>query len=111
MQERINFEPLYDRILVRRVEQASPKAGGIIITDATKEKPLEGMVLAVGRGRRNDAGEFSEATALLVKAGDAVLFGKYAGTEIKIGGEALLIMREEEVLGIQHPFMDAGEIG
>jgi chaperonin GroES len=99
MDQVINFEPLYDRILVRRVEEARQK-GGVIIPDANKEVPLEGIVLACGLGKRNDAGEFTAAGKLLVKVGDQVFFGKYAGTEVKIDGEDLLIMREEEVLGI-----------
>ncbi len=96
----IEFEPLYDRILVRRTEEAATPTGGIIIPDAAKEKPLEGLVLAAGQGKRNEAGEFTAAGALVVKPGDTVLFGKYAGAEIKLDGEELLIMREEEVLGV-----------
>jgi chaperonin GroES len=88
--------PLHDRILVRRVEEAETVRGGIIIPDSAKEKPQEGIVVAVGKGKR----EKGELIALDVKEGDRILFGKYAGTEIKIEGEELLIMREEEVLGV-----------
>ena len=91
------FTPLHDRILVRRVEEAETVRGGIIIPDSAKEKPQEGEVIAVGKGKSNDEGK---VFPLDVKAGDSVLFGKYSGTEIKIDGEEFLIMREEEVLGI-----------
>jgi chaperonin GroES len=89
--------PLHDRILVRRVEEAETSRGGIIIPDSAKDKPQEGEVIAVGKGKSNDEGK---VFPLAVKAGDRILFGKYAGTEIKIDGEEFLIMREEEVLGI-----------
>ncbi|HLI63661.1 MAG TPA: co-chaperone GroES [Terriglobales bacterium] len=89
--------PLHDRIVVRRVEEAETTRGGIIIPDSAKDKPQEGEVIAVGRGKTNDEGK---VFPLDVKAGDRILFGKYAGTEIKIDGEDFLIMREEEVLGI-----------
>jgi len=89
--------PLHDRIVVRRVEEAETTRGGIIIPDSAKDKPQEGEVIAVGRGKTNDKGE---TFPLDVKEGDRILFGKYAGTEIKIDGEDFLIMREEEVLGI-----------
>ena len=89
--------PLYDRIVVRRVEEAQTTRGGIIIPDSAKDKPQEGEVVAVGKGKQNEKGE---VTPLQVKAGNRILFGKYAGTEIKIDGEDFLIMREEEVLGI-----------
>ena len=91
------FTPLHDRILVRRVEEAETARGGIIIPDTAKEKPQEGVVLAVGKGKSNDKGE---TFPLAVKEGDRVLFGKYAGTEITFDNEQLLIMREEEILGI-----------
>ena len=92
------FTPLHDRILVRRVEEGETVVlGGIIIPDSAKEKPQEGKVIAAGKGKSNDDGK---VFPLDVKAGDSVLFGKYSGTEIKIGGEEFLIMREEEVLGI-----------
>ena len=89
--------PLHDRIVVRRVEEAETTRGGIIIPDSAKDKPQEGEVIAVGKGKSNEEGKVHP---LEVKAGDRILFGKYAGTEIKIDGEELLIMREEEVLGI-----------
>ena len=89
--------PLHDRIVVRRVEEAETTRGGIIIPDSAKDKPQEGEVIAAGRGKTNDEGKIRP---LEVKAGDRILFGKYAGTEIKIDGEDFLIMREEEVLGI-----------
>ena len=91
------FRPLHDRVVVRRVEQDSKTKGGIIIPDTAKEKPQEGEVIAVGPGALDDAGK---RVALDVKAGDRVLFGKYSGSEIKIDGEELLIMREDEILGI-----------
>ena len=89
--------PLHDRILVRRIDEGETVRGGIIIPDSAKEKPQEGVVVAVGRGKSNDKGE---VFPLAVKEGDRILFGKYAGTEIKIDNEEFLIMREEEVLGI-----------
>jgi len=89
--------PLHDRLLVRRVEESETTRGGIIIPDSAKDKPQEGEVITVGKGKSNDEGK---VFPLDVKAGDRILFGKYAGTEIKIDGEELLIMREEEVLGI-----------
>jgi chaperonin GroES len=89
--------PLHDRILVRRVEEAESTRGGIIIPDTAKDKPQEGEVIAVGKGKSNDEGK---VFPLAVKEGDRILFGKYAGTEIKIDGEDFVIMREEEVLGI-----------
>jgi len=91
------FKPLHDRILVRRLEETETVRGGIIIPDSAKEKPQEGEVIAVGKGKSNDEGK---VFPLDVTAGDRVLFGKYSGTEIKIDGEEFLIMREEEVLGI-----------
>jgi len=91
------FTPLHDRILVRRIEENETVRGGIIIPDTAKEKPQEGEVISVGKGKSNDEGK---VFPLDVKAGDRVLFGKYSGTEIRIDGEEYLIMREEEVLGI-----------
>src|ERR1700734_2623501 len=91
------FTPLHDRILVRRLEEGETVRGGIIIPDSAKEKPQEGQVISVGKGKSNDEGK---VFPLDVKAGDKVLFGKYSGTEIKLDGEEFLIMREEEVLGI-----------
>ncbi|SFB61829.1 chaperonin GroES [Rhizobium sp. NFR07] len=93
----MSFRPLHDRILVRRVESQDKTKGGIIIPDTAKEKPSEGEVVAVGPGARNEAGQVQ---ALDVKAGDRILFGKWSGTEIKINGEDLLIMKESDVLGI-----------
>ena len=90
------FTPLHDRILVRR-EEASTTRGGILIPDSAKDKPQEGAVISVGKGRSNEDGK---VFPLAVKDGDHILFAKYAGTEIKIDGEDFLIMREEEVLGI-----------
>ena len=89
--------PLHDRILVSRIEEQETVRGGIIIPDSAKEKPQEGEVMAVGKGKINEDGK---VFPLDVKAGDKILFGKYSGTEIKLDGEELLIMREEEVLGI-----------
>ena len=89
--------PLHDRILVRRIEEGETVRGGIIIPDTAKEKPQEGEVIAVGKGKISEEGK---VRPLDVKAGDRILFGKYAGTEIKIDNEEFLIMREEEVLGI-----------
>jgi chaperonin GroES len=96
-EENMSFRPLHDRILVRRVESEEKTKGGIIIPDTAKEKPQEGQVIAVGPGARNEAGQIH---ALDVKAGDRILFGKWSGTEIKINGEDLLIMKESDVLGI-----------
>ena len=93
----VNFRPLHDRVVVRRVESENKTAGGIIIPDSAKEKPQEGEIIAVGAGARDEAGK---VVALDVKAGDRVLFGKWSGTEIKIGGEDLLIMKESDILGI-----------
>jgi Co-chaperonin GroES (HSP10) len=93
----MSFRPLHDRILVRRVESEEKTKGGIIIPDTAKEKPQEGEVITVGPGARNEAGQIQ---ALDVKAGDRILFGKWSGTEIKIDGEDLLIMKESDVMGI-----------
>ena len=91
------FTPLHDRILVRRVEEEGTTRGGIIIPDSAKDKPQEGEVISVGRGKSNDEGK---VFPLVVKDGDRILFGKYSGTEIKLDGEDFIIMREEEVLGV-----------
>ena len=91
------FRPLHDRILVRRIEAEEKTAGGIIIPDTAKEKPQEGEVIAVGSGARDEAGKL---VPLDVKAGDRVLFGKWSGTEIKLDGEDLLIMKESDVMGV-----------
>lgn len=93
----MNVRPLRDRILVKRVEEAEQRVGGIIIPDTAKEKPQQGRVVAAGHGRVNDEGK---VIPLDVKAGDTILFGKYSGTEIKLDGEEYLIIREEEVLGV-----------
>lgn len=93
----MNFRPLHDRVLLRRVEPEAKTAGGIFIPDTAQEKPMEGEVIAVGPGARGDDGKVH---ALDVKAGDHVLFGKWSGTEIKIDGEELMIMKESDVMGI-----------
>jgi chaperonin GroES len=93
----MHFRPLHDRVLVRRVTAEEKTAGGIIIPDTAKEKPQEGEIVAAGPGARNDKGEL---VALDVKAGDRILFGKWSGTEVKIDGEELLIMKESDILGI-----------
>jgi chaperonin GroES len=91
------FRPLHDRILVRRIEADEKTAGGIIIPDTAKEKPQEGEVIAVGSGARNEAGQLQP---LDVKVGDRILFGKWSGTEIKLDGEDLIIMKESDVMGV-----------
>ncbi len=93
----MKFRPLHDRVLVKRIEQEEKTSGGIIIPDTAKEKPMEGEIVAVGPGARKEDGEIAP---LDVKAGDRVLFGKWSGTEVKIEGEELLIMKESDVLGI-----------
>ena len=91
------FRPLHDRVVVRRVESEEKSKGGIIIPDTAKEKPQEGEIVAVGSGARDDNGKL---VPLDVKAGDRVLFGKWSGTEVKVNGEDLLIMKESDILGI-----------
>ena len=91
------FRPLHDRVLVRRIEAEEKTAGGIIIPDSAQEKPSEGLIVAVGSGARSDDGT---VTPLDVKEGDRVLFGKWGGTEVKIDGEDLLIMKESDIMGI-----------
>ena len=93
----MKFRPLHDRVVIRRIESDTKSAGGIIIPDTAKEKPQEGEVVAVGPGARDDNGK---VVALDVKAGDRVLFGKWSGTEVKISGEDLIIMKESDILGI-----------
>ena len=93
----MRVRPLHDRIIVKRVEEESKSKGGIIIPDTAKEKPQEGKVIAVGKGKVTEDGK---VIPLDVKVGDKILFGKYSGTEIKIGGEEHLIMREEDILGV-----------
>jgi chaperonin GroES len=93
----MNFRPLHDRIVVRRIEEDIKTAGGIIIPDTAKEKPMQGEVVAAGPGTRDESGKL---VALDVKKGDHVLFGKWSGTEVKIDGEELVIMKESDIFGI-----------
>ena len=93
----MKFRPLHDRVVVRRLNAEEKTAGGIIIPDTAKEKPMEGEIVAAGPGARNEAGAL---VALDVKAGDRILFGKWSGTEVKIDGEELLIMKESDIMGI-----------
>jgi len=93
----MKIRPLHDRVVVKRVEEELTSAGGIVIPDSAAEKPMRGKVLAVGKGKTTEDGKI---IALDVKVGDSVLFGKYSGTEIKIDGDEVLIMREEDILGV-----------
>jgi len=93
----MKIRPLHDRVVVKRMEEERTSAGGIVIPDSAAEKPIKGEVIAVGNGKVGDSGE---VRALDVKVGDQVLFGKYAGTELKLDGEEVLIMREEDILGV-----------
>jgi len=93
----MRFRPLHDRVVIRRLEQEDRSAGGIIIPETAQEKPMQGEVVAVGPGNRSEDGKL---TALDVKAGDKILFGKYSGTEVKVDGEELLIMRESDIMGV-----------
>ena len=93
----MTFRPLHDRILVRRIEAEDKSAGGIIIPDTAKEKPSEGEVIAVGPGARDETGKLVE---LDVRVGDRILFGKWSGTEVKVGGEDVLIMKESDIMGV-----------
>ena len=93
----MGFRPLHDRVLIRRLDSEEKTAGGIIIPDTAKEKPMEGEVIAVGPGARDDSGK---VTPLDVSVGDTVLFGKWSGTEVKIDGDELLIMKESDIMGI-----------
>ena len=93
----MNIRPLHDRVIVKRMEEERTSPGGIVLPDAATEKPIKGEVLAVGNGRVLDSGEIR---ALDVKAGDQVLFGKYSGTEIKVDGEELLVMKEDDIVAI-----------
>ena len=93
----MHFRPLHDRVLVRRLEEDERSAGGIIIPDTAKEKPSQGEVLAVGPGGRDEKGKI---TPLDVKAGDHIIFGKWSGTEVRIDGEELLIMKESDIMGV-----------
>ena len=92
-----SIRPLYDRVLIRRLEEEDKTAGGIIIPDTAKEKPMQGEIVAVGEGARTDDGS---VVALIVKPGDVVLFGKWAGTEVKIDGQEYVIMKESDLFGI-----------
>jgi chaperonin GroES len=100
----MKFRPLHDRVVIRRLEEDDKTAGGIIIPDTAKEKPMRGEVIAVGPGARDDKGEI---VPLEVRAGDRVLFGKWSGTEVKLDGEELLIMKEADLLGV----IEAGASG
>ncbi len=93
----MNIRPLHDRVIVKRVEEETTSAGGIVLPGSAAEKPSEGEILAVGKGKQLDNGE---VRALEVKVGDKVLFGKYSGNEVKIDGEELIVMREEDIMGI-----------
>lgn len=93
----MKIRPLQDRVIVKRIEEEGKTKGGIIIPDTAKEKPMEGLVVAVGKGKTADDGKLIKPD---VKAGDRILFGKYSGTEVKIDGDELLIMREDDILGI-----------
>jgi chaperonin GroES len=93
----MKFRPLHDRVVVKRVEEEQKTKGGILIPDTAKEKPMQGEVLAVGPGARNDKGDL---IPLGVKAGDRVLFGKWSGTEVKLDGDELLIMKESDIMGV-----------
>ena len=100
----MKFRPLHDRVVVRRVESEERTAGGIIIPDTAKEKPQEGEIIAAGPGARDEAGKL---VPLDVKAGDRILFGKWSGTEVKLDGEELLIMKEADVMGVIEGAVDA----
>jgi chaperonin GroES len=93
----MNIRPLHDRVIIRRMEEETLSAGGIVIPDSATEKPSRGEIIAVGNGKANDAGDIRP---LDVKIGDTVLFGKYSGTEVKVDGEDLLVMREEDIMGV-----------
>jgi chaperonin GroES len=93
----MNVRPLHDRVIVRRMEEERLSAGGIVIPDTAAEKPVQGEVLAVGKGKLLDNGD---VRALEVKVGDRILFGKYSGTEVKLSGEDILVMREEDIMGV-----------
>ena len=93
----MKIRPLQDRVIVKRIEEEGKTKGGIIIPDTAKEKPMEGLVIAVGKGKTTEDGKLIKPD---VKAGDRILFGKYSGTEVKIDGDELLIMREDDILGI-----------
>jgi chaperonin GroES len=102
----MKIRPLYDRVVVKRVEEETKTAGGLIIPDSAKEKPQEGEVVSVGQGKRNEAGTL---IPLDLKAGDRILFGKYSGSDIKIDGTEYMIMREDEVLGVLEGAASSGD--
>jgi len=93
----MNIRPLHDRVIVRRVEEERTSAGGIVIPDSATEKPMQGEILAVGKGKLLESGDIRP---LDVKVGDKVLFGKYSGTEVKVNGQEVLVMREEDIMGV-----------
>ncbi len=93
----MNIRPLHDRVVVKRLEEEKTSAGGIVIPDSATEKPIQGEIIAVGNGKILDSGE---VRALDVKKGDRILFGKYSGTEVKVDGEELLVMREDDIMGV-----------
>jgi len=93
----MNIRPLHDRVILKRMEEETTSAGGIVIPDTAAEKPMRGEIIAVGNGKRLDSGE---VVPLDVKVGDTVLFGKYSGTEVKVNGQDLLVMREEDIMGV-----------
>ena len=93
----MNIRPLHDRVIVKRVEEEKTSPGGIVIPDSATEKPIQGEVVAVGKGKLQDIGELSK---LDLKKGDRVLFGKYSGTEVKVGGDEYLVMREDDIMGV-----------
>ena len=93
----MNIRPLHDRVILKRMEEETTSAGGIVIPDTAAEKPMRGKILAIGNGKRLESGE---VVALDVKVGDTVLFGKYSGTEVKVDGDELLVMREEDIMGV-----------
>jgi chaperonin GroES len=96
-ESKVNIRPLHDRVIVRRLEEETKTPGGIVIPDTAKEKPIQGQVIAVGKGKLLENGD---VRPLDVKPGDKVLFGKYSGTEVKLGGEEVLVMREEDIMGV-----------
>ena len=93
----MNIRPLHDRVILKRMEEETTSSGGIVIPDSATEKPSRGEIIAAGKGKRLDSGEI---LPLDVKVGDTVLFGKYSGTEVKVNGEDLLVMREEDIMGV-----------
>ena len=93
----MKIRPLHDRVILKRMEEETTSAGGIVIPDSAAEKPMRGKVIAIGKGKRLESGD---VIALDVKVGDTVLFGKYSGTEVKVDGEDLLVMREEDIMGV-----------